>query len=166
MDEVWKPVVGYAKFYRVSNMGRVFSERTKRFLKPHIRTTGAAYAQVALWRAKSQRTKLVHTLVTGAFIGPRPKGLDVRHLNGVPADNRLTNLEYATRQQNVLDMKWHDGRKNTKLWPKDVQDIKRRLAAGEPLRSIAKHHSVHYTMIGHIKTGRVHIDIGDQNARG
>lgn len=159
MPEIWKPVVGYAEFYRVSDRGRVFSERTKRCLKPHTRTTGTAYAQVALWRAGGQRTLLIHALVSQAFLGPRPKGLDIRHLNGDSTDNRLVNLEYATRQRNVLDMKWHDGRKTTKLWPDDVRAIKQRLAAGEPLRSIASSYGVHYTMIGHIKNGRVHTDV-------
>jgi HNH endonuclease len=62
-----------------------------------------------------------------AFVGPRPEGLEIRHLNGNPSDNRLTNLEYATRSRNVMDVKWHNGKINQRLTPRDVLSIKRQL---------------------------------------
>ena len=47
--------------------------------------------------------RTVHSLVAEAFLGPRPDGLEVRHANGVPSDNRLVNLSYGTKRQNSLD---------------------------------------------------------------
>jgi len=38
-----------------------------------------------------------------AFFGPPPKGIQVRHLNGNPKDNRLENLAYGTRSDNAKD---------------------------------------------------------------
>ena len=50
----------------------------------------------------SDRTKFftVHSLVMLAFVGPRPPGMDIDHINGVRNDNRLENLRYCTTQEN------------------------------------------------------------------
>ncbi len=37
-----------------------------------------------------------------AFAGPCPEGQEVNHKNGVTKDNRLSNLEYVTKSQNLL----------------------------------------------------------------
>lgn len=54
----------------------------------------------------------VHWMVAETFIGPRPPGQVVRHLNGDPGDNRVENLAYGTHSENMLDMVRH-GRNNT-----------------------------------------------------
>ena len=43
----------------------------------------------------------VHQLVMQAFVGPCPDGCEVLHLNHNPADNRLVNLKYGTRSENL-----------------------------------------------------------------
>lgn len=48
-------------------------------------------------------TTSVHRLVALAFIGPCPEGMEVLHINGEPDDNRLENLRYGTRAENVAD---------------------------------------------------------------
>jgi DNA-binding CsgD family transcriptional regulator len=50
---------------------------------------------------------LVHRVVLEAFIGPCPPGLQCRHLNGNPADNRLDNLCWGTPAQNTEDKRRH-----------------------------------------------------------
>ncbi len=49
----------------------------------------------------------IHTLVAEAFAGPRPAGMECRHLNGNPIDNRPENLAWGTRKENVQDMVRH-----------------------------------------------------------
>ncbi len=49
----------------------------------------------------------VHVLVSDAFLGPRPDGLDVRHLDGNRRNNHPENLVYGTRQDNMLDKQFH-----------------------------------------------------------
>ena len=44
-----------------------------------------------------------HQLILFAFVGPKPNGMECRHLNGNPADNRLENLVWGTRRENVFD---------------------------------------------------------------
>ena len=70
-----------------------------RVLRPGKMKSG--HVSVALGRKNS---RLVHQLVLEAFVGPRPCAgtlIDVLHLNGVPNDNRLVNLRYGTRSENI-----------------------------------------------------------------
>ena len=57
---------------------------------------------MALGKGNSRQ---VHQLVLEAFVGKRPVVtgtlVDVLHLNGVPYDNRLENLRYGTRSENL-----------------------------------------------------------------
>lgn len=119
-QEQWLPVVGYEGIYEVSDHGRVRSVlRSKicsngvtrtvrgRLLSPTPRKNGG-HLQVQLYGDNGdQWTVRVHQLVLAAFVGPCPDGMEVRHLNGDPADNRAANLAYGTRAQNVADALRH-----------------------------------------------------------
>lgn len=43
----------------------------------------------------------VHRLVTEAFLGPRPDGFEVDHINRDKHDNRVENLRYVTHSGNM-----------------------------------------------------------------
>ena len=74
---------------------------TTRILNGTVRD---GYAAVKLRLNNSvSRTRLVHRLVAAAFLGPCPDGQEVLHGNGQRLDNRLENLRYGTRQENVMD---------------------------------------------------------------
>jgi hypothetical protein len=117
----WRPVVGYEGRYEVSDDGQVRSfgpatgqhgggARGQRLLKfwPHRK---AGYPMVTLYRAGQPRvSRTVHSLVLAAFVGPRPPGLQTRHLNGVATDCRLTNLVYGTQSENEADKVRHGRR--------------------------------------------------------
>lgn len=110
--EVWKGVPGHEDSYQVSNRGRVRSlTRRVRVVASGVDTTRLAkgrvlrpgrsrsgHVSVAIGRGNS---RLVHQLVLEAFVGPRPEGQEVLHLNHNPADNRLENLRYGTRSENM-----------------------------------------------------------------
>lgn len=114
MTERWKPIVGFEGRYDVSDHGRVRShirwnrKPTPRImnLTPHV--TGVPYLKVRLTDGVGGHpTLLVHRLVMDAFVGPCPDGLEVRHLDGDPSNNRLSNLQYGTRPENQLDAVRH-----------------------------------------------------------
>lgn len=108
--EEWRPVPGYESTYLVSSHGRVASiprPRTKGGLCKQKIAKRGGYPTVSLIQGGKQRTRYVHALVAEAFIGPRPEGMDVRHLDGNPLRPELANLAYGTRSQNNRDKVAH-----------------------------------------------------------
>lgn len=49
----------------------------------------------------------VHRLVAGGFSGLPSGGLEVRHLDGVRANNHASNLVWGTRSENIRDQVTH-----------------------------------------------------------
>ncbi|AVO25677.1 HNH endonuclease [Mycobacterium phage McGuire] len=114
-EEVWKEIPGFPD-YEVSNRGRVRSWKNSRHGRsktPKPRTPQRhpqGYLRVALSNHSAgmrQSTNNIHKLVLLAFVGPRPEGMEVRHLNGDPSDNRLENLAYGTKKENGADRVRH-----------------------------------------------------------
>jgi hypothetical protein len=104
--EAWRPIEGYPD-YEVSSLGRVRSLKwgKVRILKA---SRGAQdYRAVDLYANRVRVTLLVHRLVARAFLGPRPDGLETRHLSGDKADNSVANLRYGTHSENMQDRVLH-----------------------------------------------------------
>ena len=94
----WKPVVGFEKWYRVSDEGNVSSVHTGKLLKPA--KVGAGYLRVCLFQYGKGHNKYVHRIVAETFFGDGD-GREVNHRNGNKEDNRIQNLEWVTRSENV-----------------------------------------------------------------
>jgi hypothetical protein len=94
-DEIWKDIVGYPD-YKVSNYGNVKSIPLKRNL---LQACTRGYMSVSFNRKYKKRHHLVHRLVAEAFMGK--SHLEVNHKNGIKHDNRLENLEFVTRKENM-----------------------------------------------------------------
>jgi hypothetical protein len=108
--EEWRPIPGYVGYYEASDQGRVRrivgrngSGFYNRITILKLRVGKQGYYQVALWLDCKPKTMMVHRLVARAFYGPRPDGLEIRHLNDDKLDNRLVNLVYGTRSENKKD---------------------------------------------------------------
>lgn len=104
----WRPVVGYEGSYEVSEDGRVRSIRKVdgkgRPTPPRERKTpvsGNGYPTITLWERGKGATRTVHSLVAEAFLGPRPEGQEVLHLDGTRTNNCITNLKYGSRSENL-----------------------------------------------------------------
>ena len=97
--------------------------------------------------------KPVHQLVMLAFVGPAPEGMEVRHLNGNPTDNRLINLKYGTRRENILDY-IYQGKRWRRLNIEDVIYIRFALFCGIKGSHIAKELGVSESVISAVKTRR------------
>lgn len=96
-EEEWRPVLGFPG-YCVSNFGRVRSER--RVFSPSRDTQGYRFVRLRLDGKSFARS--VHALVCSAFVGPRPRDFDINHMDADRENNRLTNLEYCSRRDNVF----------------------------------------------------------------
>ena len=102
MKELWHPVLGYESFYQVSNLGRVWSIRANRVMKPVM--ADRRYQAVNLYaRGKRPKMRKVHQLVAEAFIGPRPDGLLCLHRDDDKTNNTAENLYWGTPSQNNSD---------------------------------------------------------------
>lgn len=102
--EIWKEV--FDGFYEVSSEGNVRRAKpgTATFIgRPVLPMCSAnGYAQVALSSPSASRRAYVHHLVAEAFIGPRPEGHVVNHIDAVKTNNAASNLEYITARANAL----------------------------------------------------------------
>jgi hypothetical protein len=97
--------------YFVDVDGEVYNHRGRRMAQ---QVTHKGYCRVALQINGESKSKSVHSLVAEVFIGPRPKGLQIRHLDGNKTNNSPNNLSYGTAAQNEADKSLH-GTKATGL---------------------------------------------------
>lgn len=90
-----KDIKGYEGLYAVTEDGRVWSYRRKKFLKPYIHNSG--YAMVGL----PNKYCYVHRLVAEAYL-PNPEGFtDVNHKDECRHNNNVENLEWCNRTYNI-----------------------------------------------------------------
>ncbi len=111
MTETWKDICGYEGVYQVSSLGN-FRSKAKckskfRPLKPIKDQYG--YCMVRLYKNKLGKTIHAHRLVVETFLGDTRcphcgTVMEVNHKDGDKSNNRLTNLEYVTRQENMQKM--------------------------------------------------------------
>lgn len=110
-EEQWRYVPGYNKDYAVSDQGRVISYKLRkpRMMALHVNRLRGNYLSVVLCnRETGEHNRMrVHSMVMLAFVGPRPEGMEIRHLDGNPQNNRISNLAYGTKSENMKDAVKH-----------------------------------------------------------
>lgn len=118
------------------------------------------HRMVTLRRDGKSHDCLVHRLVLEAFVGPCPEGMECAHENGRPADNRLTNLRWATRVENSADKIRHGtdprGERNprSKLTDRGAAEVIKEIERGDPHAVIAARHGIHRATVWVIANGR------------
>ena len=109
--ENWKDIKGYEGKYQVSDLGRVKSLKRyvfsnfggkrlvrERILKPRITKNGYVVAALGY-----NNNKNVHRLVLETFC-PIDEKMDTMHIDNDRTNNRLDNLKWGTRKENLQQM--------------------------------------------------------------
>lgn len=161
--EQWLAVVGFEGLYEVSNMGRVRSVdriitrsdgQLRKFkggiLKEFISSKGRL--QVNLTKDKKVHRKTPHSLVALTFIGERPEGYHICHIDGDYTNNRLSNIRYDTVSQNAIDIYRHGSKSGSgKLDIEQVLEIRELYDTGKYYQwELAERYNVSQVNIGHI----------------
>jgi len=141
--------------YYITDDGRVWSDRTQKYLSYQYDKNGYIKVQMRSTDNKSHRYS-VHRLVMENF---KPvdgmENLQVNHIDGNKLNNNLENLEWTTYKENIQHTINHSLRAeingSAKLSPEQVIEIYRRATNGERNIDLGKEFNIHPDQIGRIK---------------
>lgn len=161
VGEIFIPVKGYKGYYKISNLGNIISLSKRipcssgktRLLKERVLPNTIhifGYVSRALSKDKVSKQCKMHRLVWISFNGKIPNGKEINHINGIKHDNRLCNLELATRKENIqhairtgLFNNRREYHTNSKLTTKQVIRIRKNKKAGHSLSKIGRQFKIH-----------------------
>lgn len=102
----FRPIPGYPG-YVASSKGEIWKRAYRKAGDGHWYRVSShmshGYKQVTLHCNGKKCNRKVHLLIALAFIGERPEGLQVRHLNDKRLDNAATNIAYGTLEEQAED---------------------------------------------------------------
>lgn len=99
--EQWKSIVWYEWIYEVSSVWRI---KSIRFWNQRIMNSlkSSNYLHIKLYKDKIWINFNIHRLIAEHFI-PNPENKEqVNHINGIKNDNRVENLEWCSRSENMI----------------------------------------------------------------
>lgn len=132
-QEIWRSIPLPGCPYEASSEGRIRhigAPALAPVLSPH------GYFNVSIRTSGKFVTMRVHRLIALAFLGPRPEGMVINHLDGDKRNNRAVNLEYTSPQANALHATRTLGKNRgelhgrAKLNPETVNEVRRLYGSG------------------------------------
>jgi len=91
-------IKGYEEIYSITRDGKVYSLYKKEYKNL---VTRRGYLSTTLWKNGKGSSSSIHRLVALAYI-PNPENKpQVNHIDGDKSNNIVSNLEWATRSENV-----------------------------------------------------------------
>lgn len=166
-DTIYKEIPGHPG-YLCGTDGSVWSVKSGQWkqLKELVLRPYNKYYAVGLYTGGKHCRYLVHRLVLLTFRGPCPAGMEACHANDVSTDNRLENLRWDTRDNNMKERVANPERGNhgtrhglAKLTDEVVQEIRRRHVKVKPgqrhgnTKELAEEFGVGTQAIGKIVNG-------------
>lgn len=118
MEKIWKRIPGYS-LYEASNYGEIKTFNWKnsgieRIMRPAMDPSGHLRTMLKRDLDGKIHTVKVHRIIAQTFI-PNPENKPmVNHINGIPNDNRVHNLEWSTASENSLHSYRITGRSSNK----------------------------------------------------
>lgn len=154
MIEKWKKIKD-AEGYQISSFGRVMGIR--KIYKTPLNRKGYPTLRIP----NRNFCKTVHRLVSEAFIGPMPKGMQVNHKDCNKTNNYVNNLEYSTPKKNVqhaikngLRTAKSNLQSNSIFDDYQVMVIKHAINYGFSNTEIAKYFNCNHSTISKIRVGK------------
>jgi hypothetical protein len=161
--DYWRDIPGFGGRYAASRSGEIRSSNRKVrpiLLHPKCGTNNRLYVCIRPDLSVKAKMFSAHALVLLAFSGPCPAGKVVRHLDGNPRNNHLTNLAYGTMAENAHDKVGHGtnnwGARNggARLTEADVRSLRRLSAEGISGRELARRYKISPPHVSGIINGR------------
>ena len=130
MTEIWKDIEGYEGLYQASSFGRIKAIKVRDFFRKKC-LNDDGYHTVRLCKNGQCKTLNWHRIIAKVFIKNLENKPEVNHKDGDKLNNRIENLEWCTRKENIQHMfdtglRNHKGvnNSNTSLTEKDVLFIR------------------------------------------
>lgn len=163
-QETWKPVLGYEGIYSVSSHGKLRRETTNTSVKSGRITKGCKdkhYMKISLRKNGIKKHESMHVAVAEAFLGRRPFGMYVNHIDGNKLNNHISNLEYVTPKENIFKSviagTHPKGSRiaQSKLTENDIPKIRSLLQSGKSCAHVGRIFGMSRTGISDIKHNKV-----------
>lgn len=162
IEEVWKDIPGWENLYQASNWGYIKSLILYKGKPSRILQTWCygnyGHLEVTLCKNKTKTRHKVHRLILETFIGSCPSGMECRHLDGNPKNNKLSNLIWGTPKENQSDRILHgtDNRGSkqgsSKMKDKQIKEIRKLAKEGKfTQQQIANMFNICQPMVSMIK---------------
>lgn len=144
----FKPIKNWDGYY-IDRNGRVLSFlvigsksrredfNKPRFLKSQFNSVG--YPSVSIYKDGKRKAILLHNVVAELFLGERPKGMVVDHIDGDRSNCSVENLRYISQGENVMrsevrsrylngraykiEIKFNDHSYSFKSWSKTIEGL-------------------------------------------
>jgi|TARA_R110002020_G_scaffold425568_1_gene635006 hypothetical protein len=101
-----KKIKGYKHYYAL-DIGEIYSNYSKRCIdkRQGRKNKDGTFKYYACCLFKDSKAKkfYIHSLVAKYFLGERPEGTEIDHINENKHDNRAKNLRYLTKPQNAMN---------------------------------------------------------------
>lgn len=146
--------------YVVYPDGRIWSKRSKKFLKPVLSKAGYLTHSPSVTKGKMSPT--VHRILAHCYLGGLRDGLVVNHKDGDKLNNNLDNLELVTYSENskharrtgLIRKVPSEENAMAKLTNGDILDVYALMKDGKSNEEVAEIHNLHPRYVSLIRHGK------------